>query len=210
MTLDSDCFPVAEGWLKDLRAMLKGNVRIAGILHPWGPPPPHMPKTKIEWRVRSQHCWETTHVACQLLKTDDLKHLKSLGAGYNGGDDTGLLIPKIARQQGWEIKGYKVSRCPQVADGLDVMADPEFNRYVCLVFGDKVYHHGGFSRVESFGDEPLFENSFGWAKERVLEEGAAWLLDDKWSYRFKFDKEDEVAAEKMQRLFGMHVQRMSG
>ena len=65
-------------------------------------------------------------------------------------------------------------------------------------------------RTESFGDEPMFENSFGWARERILSEGAAWLLDDEWSYRFKFDKEEKVSAEKMQRLFGMHADRMPG
>jgi hypothetical protein len=73
-----------------------------------------------------------------------------------------------------------------------------------------VYHHGGFSRTEVFGDEPMFESIFGWVNERILAEGAAWLLDDEWSYRFKFDREEDIAAEKMQRLFGMHGDRMFG
>lgn len=218
MTLDSDCFPVRNGWLTMLLDMLNpGGAKISGILHPWAPPPEGMQKSRIEWRVRSQHSWETTHVACQLLRTDDLKELKSLGAVYNGGDDTGLLIPEIAKQQGWRIDGFKVTRCPVPAASGNAsggvhgeIIDPEFNRYVCLVFGDMVYHHGGFSRTETFGDDPVFENSFGWVQERILREGASWLLDDKWSYRFKFDKEEKVAFEKMQRLFGMHGERMQG
>jgi hypothetical protein len=210
MTLDSDCFPVRNGWLTMLLDMLNpGGAKISGILHPWAPPPEDMQKSKIEWRVRSQHCWEMTHVACQLLRTDDLKELISLGAVYNGGDDTGLLIPKIAKEKGWRIDGFKPSRCPTCPrPGMEF--DPEFNRYVCLVFGDMVYHHGGFSRTESFGDEPMFERSFGWAREKILAGGAAWLLEDKWSYRFKFNREEKVAAEKMQRLFGMHADRMPG
>jgi len=216
MTLDSDCFPVADGWLESLVAMLNGEARVVGILHPWAPPG-DLSKSSIEWRVRSQHCWESTHVACQMLRTEDLKELKSLGAVYNGGDDTGLLIPKIAKQQGWKIDGFKVSRCPNpVAAGnasgevQGEILDPEFNRYVCLVFGDMVYHHGGFSRMASFGDEQVFERTFGWVNKKVLEEGATWLLDDTMSYQFKFDQEEEVAAEKMQRLFGMKDDRMLG
>ena len=203
MTLDSDCFPVADGWLSDLLDMLGKGAHISGILHPWAPPPADMKKTKIEWRVRSQHCWETTHVACQLTHTSCLQLLQ---VKYNMGDDTGLTVPMEAKKRGWIIDGFKVSRCAKPVVGK---IDPEFNRYVSLVFGDKVYHHGGFSRTTTLGDEPMFDSEFGWVRDRILnDKGAEFLLDDSVSYRFKFDREEDVAVEKMQRLFGLKSQRM--
>lgn len=197
LTMDSDCFPVAEGWLTGLVAPLEKGYKVSGILHPWAPPPADMEKNKLEWRVRSQHCWDNTHVACQLMRMADLAQLN---AKFSGGDDTGLLIPKMARERKWEIAGYKPTRCPKPAEGK---VDPEYNRYVGLVYGDKVFHLGGYTRTV-LGDEPVFDKDFGWVRARVLaEKGAEFLLDDALSYRFKFDREEKVAAEKMQRLFGM-------
>jgi hypothetical protein len=194
MTLDSDCFPIADGWLSDL---LKMNADVTGILHPWAPPPPDMNKKRIEWRVRSQHCWESTHVACQMLKTSKLKEL---GVKYNAGDDTGLAIVAAAKANGLKIDGYKATRCPIDMGGID----PEFNRYIGLVFGDKVYHHGGWTRTTVGNDKPVFGSEYEWVAERILKErGAEWLLDDMVSYSFTFDREEEVAKEKMDRLFGM-------
>jgi hypothetical protein len=40
--------------------------------------------------------------------------------------------------------------------------------------------------------------------------GAEFLLNDRFSYKFKFDREEAVAKEKMQRLFGLKAQRMVG
>lgn len=202
VTMDTDCFPVADGWLEGLTGLLEKGCRVAGILHPWAPPPDDMKRTKIEWRVRSQHCWLNTHVACQATMTADLA---DLGVKFAKGDDTGLLVPKTARERGWEVAGYMPTRCPKPAVGK---VDPEYNRYVGLVYGDKVFHLGGFTRVVS-GDAPVFESEFGWVTGRVLKDkGAEFLLDDAASYRFKFDKEEAVAAEKMQRLFGWRDKRM--
>lgn len=202
LTLDSDCFPVAGGWLNDMIEMTQKGARIVGILHPWAPPPVGMSTKKIEWRVRSQHCWETTHVACQMLKVSDLIEL---GVKYNAGDDTGLAIVAAAKAKGWKIDGFKASRCPLPAGDID----PEFNRYVCLIFGDKVYHHGGFTRTTTCNDEPVLKSQFGWVEEDILRlRGAEFLLDEARSYRFKFDREEEVAQEKMQRLFGLKSQVM--
>ena len=65
LTLDSDCFPVADGWLTDLLAM---KASVAGILHPWQPPSDELDPTTIEWRIRSEWNWNNTHVACQLTR----------------------------------------------------------------------------------------------------------------------------------------------
>jgi hypothetical protein len=197
MTMDSDCFPVAEGWLEGLVAMMKNGAKVAGILHPWAPPPADMDQKKIEWRVRSQHCWDCTHVACQMIRIADLKEM---GVTYAGGDDTGLLIPLEAKKRGWKIDGYKVTRCAKSKDG----SDSEFNRYVCLIFGDKLYHHGGFTRIVTMGDKPVMDEAYGWVRsELVLRREAEFLLHEDYSYQFKFDREEEVSKEKMNRLFGL-------
>lgn len=172
------------------------GARVAGILYPWAPPPADLDHKKIEWRVRSQQCWERTHVACQMIRVADLKEL---GVTYAGGDDTGLLIPLEARKRLWKVDGFTVTRCAKPRDG----SDPEFNRYVSLIFGDAVYHHGGFTRITTGGDKPVMAEAYGWVWQELLNrQGAKFLLDDEFSYRFKFDREPEVAAEKMDRLFG--------
>ena len=75
LTLDSDCFPVSDGWLNGLIRLMDGGAKLAGILHPWAPPAEDMDRKKIEWRIRSQHCWNTTHVACQMIRMKDLTEL---------------------------------------------------------------------------------------------------------------------------------------
>jgi hypothetical protein len=207
LTLDSDCFPVADGWLDDLIKMLDGAM-LSGILHPWAPPPADLPASKVEYRVRSQHCWQSTHVACQLIRLSDYRRLHDKGCRFNSGDDTGLLIPKMVKADGGKVDGFKVSRCPVVWEG-DL--NPEFNRYSCLVYGDKVYHHGGFSRSRVSQDDATFRDSFGWCEDLVLwGRGAEFLLNDRFGYKFKLDQEERVAQEKMQRLFGLKTHRMPG
>ena len=205
LTLDSDCFPVDGGWLSDLLAMLKSGARLSGILHPWAPPPVDMAKHLIEWRVRSQHCWQMTHVACQLIRLDDLL---TLGKRFSDGDDTGLALPLEAKRRGWKIDGFKVTRCPRAETQY---FDPEFNRYIGLIYGDKVYHQGGGTRTSVCGEEDMLERTFGWVKGMVqVEGGAEFLLESEMCYPFEFDREEQVAAEKMQRLFGLKSQRMEG
>jgi hypothetical protein len=211
LTLDSDCFPVADGWLGDLLSeMADPDVGCAGILHPWLPPPEDMPKSKMEWRVRNQHCWNVTHVACQLVRVDPWHEAMR----YAIGDDTGLSVTNYLRSSGKRCVGFMATRCanpePNRENPEDTL-DPEFNRHVCLIFGDKVYHHGGFSRKNAFGGERDFQESFGWVEDLVLAyRGAEFLLDDENSYRYKFDREEEVVADKMQRLFGLRSQRRPG
>jgi hypothetical protein len=208
LTLDSDSIPMKDGWLQHLLDILENDEEVctAGILHPWSPPPPEMKKSKLEYRVRSQHCYETTHVACQLIRMKDIKELKRKGIGYASGDDTGLGMVQSMRNDGRKCAGYKPSRCPNPAVPE---FDAEFNRYSCVVYGDAVIHVGGHTRVTVDGDDPVFDRAFGWAADRILEDGSAdFLLDDENSYQYKFDKEEEVSEEKMQRLFGLRDQRM--
>jgi hypothetical protein len=202
LTLDSDCFPVADGWLSGLLGEFDDpKVGAAGILHPWGPPPEDMDHHLIEWRVRSQHCWESTHVACQLVRTG---MLEGSGVRFSSGDDTGLDVVRWIKSAGMVCAGYRPTRCPVSRTGFD----PEFNRYVGVVYGDKVYHHGAYTRTEIGCESPVLPKSMGWALDRVLLLGGAeWLLDDSVSHRYVFDREEEVAAEKMDRLFGLKKER---
>lgn len=206
LTLDSDALPMSDAWLDRLHAMMTSDkICTSGILHPWGPPPTGMNKSKLEWRVRTQHCWETTHVACQLIRLSDIQALHKKNIGYAEGDDTGLGMVQSLKDDGRVCIGYRPSRCPKPA----VDFDAEFNRYSCVVYGDSVIHVGGFTRVTVDGDNSVFHRAFGWAEERVLEDGGAeFLLNDDQAYVYKFDKEEEVSDEKMQRLFGLESQRM--
>ena len=201
VTLDSDCFPVAEGWMEDLHIMLEKS-RIAGVLHPWAPPPEDIPKNKIECRVRSQHNWTSTHVACQMMATEDYRILHEQGVRFAGGDDTGLLIPLKAKELGWEIDGFKPTRCPR-SEALESTVIPEYNRLYCVVYGDKICHVGGFTRGKI--GQPLPDSiGFDWAVQRIMADGGAeFLLEDRLSYKYAFDMEEEVVRYRLNQVFGV-------
>lgn len=207
LTLDSDAFPIADGWLSSLLEALcsSNDIVTAGILHPWGPPPSGLKETTTEWRVRYQHCWNATHVACQLIRTQEAKNCIRREVGYATGDDTGLGMIADLRERGCRCLGFRPTRCPKPA----VDFDAEFNRYSCVVYGDAVIHVGGFTRETVDGDDAVFRNAFGWTEAKILEDGGAeFLLNDAHSYRYTLDREEEVSDEKMQRLFGLESQRM--
>lgn len=199
LTLDSDCFPINSPWLSELFDMMEADVGCAGILHPWSPPPKDMNNNLIEWRVRSQHCWETTHVACQLVRKS---FIVDESLSYVTGDDTGLDIPKMAKSKGLRVVGFMPTRC---ALPCPVDFDVEYNRYICLVWGDKIYHHGGFTRTSVDGDDELFDSKFSWVYPKIIENNGAEFLLKKDYYKYKFDKEELIAKEKMNRLFGLRA-----
>jgi glycosyltransferase involved in cell wall biosynthesis len=190
LTLDSDCFPIADGWLTDLINM---RADVAGILHPWEPPPESLDMATIEWRIRSGWNWNNTHVACQLTRAH---YMMQYGLDYRKCDDTGLCVPQNAHDKGLSVKGFMPTMCPMPDDKFD----PEFNREVCVVFGDKVFHMGGASRDKESLVWPA--QSFNESRERVRKEGhARWILDE--GYRYKFDREDEVVESKMQVMYAL-------
>lgn len=193
LTLDYDAFPVADGWLSDLLAMHTSKVGCSGILHPWQPPPTELSPDTIEWRIRSGWNWTNTHVACQLTR---LHYATTNGLDYRDGGDTGLAFPDKAHDSGQEVVGFKPTMCPMPDDDFD----PEFNRDVCVVFGDKVCHIGGGSRDSDSYIWPMAH--FQKARDRIREEGhARWILDE--GYRYKFDKEDKVVESKMQVMYAL-------
>lgn len=195
LSLDSDCFPVAENWLSDLLGFMDNGATLAGILWPWTPPPADLDSVTIEYRIRQNHCWNNTQVVCQLVRKSFLvaNNLK-----YVDGDDTGFAITERARKLGMKIKGWKPTRCakPSTYD-----FDPELNRHVCMIFGDKIYHQGGSTRKNqgaNIDPQGLFDK----ARERVFaEKGAEWIFQDDNNHEYEYDREEAVAQFKMQCMF---------
>ena len=214
LTLDADCFPLSNAWLDDLMYMIQDEgASIAGILHPYIPPDDDMPKTGIEYRIRSQLCWNNTHVACQLIGMDTLKRL---GVGYSDGDDTGFAITKAAHEAGMKVTGYMPSSCACTGNAANEL---ETNREYCVVYGGCMYHHGGGSREEQDRGTPASE----WSSVRaeIIEKGAEFLLQPGGSWHYLFDPgfpvsreiEEPIADAMARRIMGgmmVHLQNNDG
>ena len=197
MTLDSDCFPVADGWLDGLLRMLDEGASVSGILWPWVPPPPTVRRNTIEWRLRRQHCWERTQVACQLARTDFLRGNGLRFADPDGDDNNFGLMDKV-KAMGAKVSGLMPTRCA-LPDAKDFY--PEFNRHVCVVYEDLMYHHGGASR-EAKREFHVDPGLFGTARKRVLDEkGAEFLLAPGNSHGYKMNAEEDVAQLKMRMAY---------
>lgn len=190
LTLDSDCLVVADDWLKDMSDMIDNGATVAGALWPWIPPPDDMNPSLMEHKIRRFHNWNYTHVACQMVKTS---FLRENNIGFSGPYDTGLGIPNLALEKGLKVTGWKPTCCANPDGDFDA----EFNRLVCIIYGDKIYHHGGASR-QAEGKDVCWKE-FDSARNRVLDEKSAdWILKPENCYRYRFDREEEVAEFKMQ------------
>jgi len=194
LTLDSDCFPISDNWLGHLVGLHKQGSEIAGILWPWIPPPEDLNKAEIEYRIRRNHCWNNTQVVCQLVRKD---FVVQNGLSFVEGDDTGFSICDAARSRNLLIGGLMPTRCALPRGDLD----PEFNRHVCVIYGDMIYHQGGSSRkAQGASIDPL--GLYDEARERVFQEkGAEWIMADGNSHRYRLDREEEVAQFKMNVMF---------
>lgn len=205
LTLDSDCFPVADGWLEELLKMLDEGASVSGILWPWAPMPATVRRGTIEWRLRHQHCWERTQVACQIAKTDFLRG-NGLKFGDPEGDDNNFGLMDKVFAMGAKVSGLMPTRCP-LSDTKEFY--PEFNRHVCVVYGDLMYHHGGASR-EMKGEFHVDSGLFGTARKRVLDEkGAEFLLVKGNSYGYKMNVEEDVAQFKMRMVYNDAVRLLT-
>lgn len=194
LTLDSDCFPVADGWISGLMSL---KYDVSGILWPWIPPSSEVGKGTIEWRLRRQHCWNNTQVACQILRTDVAREM-GLKFGDKEGDDNNFGLMDKAHKAGMSVGGLMPSRC---ALPDDKGFDPEMNRQVCVVYGELVYHHGGASR-EKKGEMYVDDALFGTARRKVMEmRGAEWILEEGQSHVYGMDREEEVAQFKMRMAY---------
>jgi hypothetical protein len=194
LTLDSDCFPVADGWLALLLAEYDFGANLPGIVWPWIPSPPDIKPGEIEYRIRKYHCWHNTQVACQLVRTG---FVRDLGLKYELGDDTGFMLLDKAHQLGTTMKGLMPTKCPLPEGDLD----PEMNRHCCVVFGDKICHQGGATRSgQGASVDP--SGYYDKARQRIIDEkGAEWILEDGNHHAYQFSNEEEVAQFKMRAMF---------
>ena len=194
LSLDSDCFPVADNWLKHLVDLHNQGTFVVGILWPWVQPPVDLDEATIEYKVRKNHCYDCTQVACQLVRRD---FLLENNLSYHGAYDTGFSILNKVREKGLTIGGLMPTRCPIPKGDID----PEMNRMCGVVYGDMIYHHGAATRSVTVGNiDPVgfFED----ARKRVIQEkGAEWLLRPENSYAYKFDNEEAVAQFKMEAMY---------
>ena len=193
LTMDSDCLPVADGWLAELVGLHEQGAALPGILWPWKPPTADLPHSTIDWRIRRRHNWMNTWVACQLV---DASWVKKHKLRYIHGDDTGFELAEKAEELGLEMKGWIATRCA-LPGRRGMGLDPEFNRAVCVVYGDKMLHIGGASgRVHQRILDPA--GFYDDVVDRILcSKGADWIMDDGNNYKFTYEREDEVVDFKM-------------
>ena len=194
LSLDSDCFPVADNWLAHLMGMHEHGAFVTGILWPWIPPPPDLDEITIEHKIRKYQCYNSTQVACQLIRRE---FLIENNLSYIGSRDTGFSVLDKVWEKGLTVSGLMPTRCPVMKEGID----PEMNRMCCVVYGDMVYHHGAATRSVTVGNvDP--QGFLEEARQCVLQEkGAEWILKPENSYEYKFDKEEAVAQFKMESMY---------
>lgn len=197
LTLDSDCFPVADGWLAELVEWYGQGHLLPGILWPWEPPSPDVKEKTMDWKVRNYHNWNNSWVACQLVHTD---FIREFCLSYGGDvEDTGFALIDKVSELGRTIKGWMPTRCAKARRASAF--DNEFNRLLCVVYGDKMFHIGGATQ-QTVGHnlDPL--GLFAEAVDRTLRHrGAEWILEDGNSHEYRFDREDEVVEFKMNRIY---------
>jgi len=191
LTMDSDVLPVADGWLGELCSMVSAETMLPGIRWPWEPPGSDV--TGIEARVRSNQNWNNTWVACQLVEPE---WVRAMSLKYASGDDTGFALAAQVREMGLRMPGWLPTRCALPEGGMD----PELNRMMCVAYGDKVVHIGGGSG-KATGRVVDADGAYDKAVERVLSEGADWILNDDESHLYEFTREDEVVEYKMRGMY---------
>lgn len=192
LTMDSDCMPIADGWLRELYGMLGPDSVLSGIKWPWEPPEDDV--EGFERRIRDNQNWNNTWVACQLV---DSVWVRENGLKYGTGDDTGFELAAAARTLGLEMKGWMPTRCALPSGWFD----PELNRMMCVVYGDKMVHIGGGSG-KAVGRVVDIDGMYDEAIARVLrDKGAEWMLDPVYSHEYTFKREGRVVEYKMKMMY---------
>jgi len=196
VTMDSDCLPVADGWLSHLVGLHEQGVALPGICWPWKPPD-DVPRDTMEWRIRKRHNWTNTWVACQLV---DASWVKEHNLRYIGGDDTGFELAEKAEALGLEMKGWMATRCALPSNRAEEL-DPEFNRAMCVVYGDMMLHIGGASG-RAYGKLTDPAGFYDDAVDRILSSrDADWIMEDGNNHEYKYNREEEVAQFKMRVMY---------
>lgn len=134
VTLDTDSFPIRDGWLDELSDRLDAGAALAGVwrdeMSPWVEP--------------------YIHPCCLAVRPETLRELGGRFKEKVGAQDVGQGITNAARARGWHVSGLERSN---VVDVHFLMGG---------VYGDLIYHHGAGSRRAKFwlsrdvkSDEPI-------------------------------------------------------
>lgn len=183
LAMDSDTFVLHDDWLGILIENMGTGV-VSGISHCW-PEPNGLDEGSMEFRVLSQTCYQTPQAACFLVRRS---FVEEYNLGFGMGDDTCFAISKQAKKLGLVGSLLRPSHCG--IPGEEFNFESEFNRSVGMVFGERVYHHGGASVKEVKAGERMLSRMFRNSLDRVLKDGPEILLKE--GYRYRFDREDQV------------------
>jgi hypothetical protein len=128
VTLDTDCFPVRNGWLENLLGRLARGAWIAGV---W--------RDEMAPRIRPY-----VHPSCCAARLETLRRLGVEFTRKGGGQDVGQRLTQAVLAAGGRLSGLRRSNA----------WNPHF--LLAGIYGDLVYHHGAGSRYASFwtSDEP--------------------------------------------------------
>jgi hypothetical protein len=195
LTMDSDCFPVADGWISKALDRMEDDVVAVGIAWPWIPMSEQC--GTLETRIREFHNWNNLQPAFQIIRTEVFKE-RHWEFADDTGDDTNHGFMTKAHKEGFKTVGLIPTRGPIADDGDEEVS--EVNRQESLIYGDLIYHHVGASR-ECKGIQ-CSSGVFQKSRDRVYNElGAEWMLKDGESHRYKKDKEEYVAQMKMRSMY---------
>jgi hypothetical protein len=121
VTLDTDSFPIRDGWLDNLLGRLVRGAWIAGI-----------------WRDEMAPRIEPfVHPSCLATRRDTFLHL-GVGFRRDGGQDVGQNLTKAVVASGGRVSRLRRSNARDV------------HFLMGGIYGDLVYHHGAGSRHASF------------------------------------------------------------
>lgn len=121
VTLDTDSFPVRDGWLENLLGRLRDGASIAGI-----------------WRDEmAPEITPYVHPSCFAVRRDTLREL-GINFAREGGQDVGQNLTAAVLEAGGRVSRLRRSNARNV------------HFLLAGIYGDLVYHHGAGSRHASF------------------------------------------------------------
>jgi hypothetical protein len=122
VTLDTDAFPVRDGWLENLIGRLERGASLAGV---W--------RDEMAPEIRPY-----VHPSCLAARRETLLELGVQFARAGGGQDVGQNLTDAVVSAGGRVSGLRRSNARNV------------HFLLAGIYGDLVYHHGAGSRHANF------------------------------------------------------------
>jgi hypothetical protein len=121
ITLDTDSFPIRDGWLENVLGRLRDGAAIAGV-----------------WRDEmAPEITPYVHPSCFAVRLETLREL-GISFAREGGQDVGQNITAAVLEAGGTVSRLRRSNARNV------------HFLLAGIYGDLVYHHGAGSRHASF------------------------------------------------------------